>query len=429
VKAPVAADVISRIDADPGELLGDQRQGSRTALWCLRALALVAVVLVVRTGHAQIDRPDVAAPAYAVASGHLGAAYPSAVTSARDSVAFQAPGFTLVAGAVVAAWEALAGPAGAAGALTFAAYCTVALVVWAGGRLVRRLRSGPTAEVMFLVAVALSPWFRESLSNYFHPGDVMALGFMLLGLYLASEGRWAWAGAAVGFGIASKQWAVLALPVLAVVAPAARQRVRLGGAALAGAALPFVPFFVVGPRSAWEVLRGPLPVPGGLVPQTTVVGMMREHPFHVQVAQVDDLARALPLACAAAVAACWWLVTRRRHGALVAASLEEAIWLLVACFALRLVADCIALSYYALPLFTLLAIAEAGRERFPLYTVLSGFVLAAWYGTSFARRTLGPWQGAIVFTVLVGAVAAGAVLLIRGTGVSRPSPVGSGAGR
>lgn len=425
----MTADVISRIDAAPGDLLGEQRQGSGTALWCLRALTLVAVVLVVRTGHAQIDRPDVAAPVYAVASGHLGAAYPSAVASARDSVAFQAPGFSLLAGAVVAAWEAVAGPAGAASALTFAAYCTVALVVGAGGRLARRHGSGPTAEVMFLVAVALSPWFRESLSNYFHPGDVMALGLLLLGLYLASERRWAWAGAAVGLGIASKQWALLALPVLAVMAPGARQRGRLGGAALAGAALPFVPFLIVAPRTAWEVLRGPVPVPGGLVPQTTVVGMLREYPFHVQVSHVDDLARALPLVCAAAVAACWWLVTRRRHGVFVPAGLEEGIWLLVVCFALRLVADCIALSYYALPLFTLLAVAEAGKERFPLYTVLSGFVLAAWYGTGFARRALDPWHAAIVFTVLVGAVAAGAVVVIRRTGASRTRPACSPAGR
>jgi len=425
----VAADVISRIDAAPGDLLGEQRQGSRAALWCLRALTLAAVVLVVRTGHAQIDRAAVAAPAYAVASGHLGAAYPSAVASARDSVAFQAPGFSLLAGAVVAAWEAVVGPPGAAGALTFAAYCTVALVVWAGGRLARRHSSGPTAEVMFLVAVALSPWFRESLSNYFHPGDVMALGFLLLGLYLASESRWAWAGAAVGLGIASKQWAVLALPVLAVMAPDARQRGRLGGATLAGAALPFVPFFVVAPRAAWDVLRGPVPVPGGLVPQTTVVGMLREYPFHVQVSHVDDLARALPLVCAVAVAGCWLLINRRTHGAFVPASLKEGVWLLVACFALRLVADCIALSYYALPLFTLLAIAEAGRGRFPLYTVLSGFVLAAWYGTGFARRVLDPWHAAIVFTVLVGLLAAGAFVLIRRTGAPPLRPEGFSAAR
>ena len=98
-----------------------------------------------------------------------------------------------------------------------AGYGAAAIVVIAGGLLAGSGRGGRRRKILFLVAISVSPFFREALGNYFHPEDVLALGLLLLALSLSSEGRWAWAGVCLGLAIGSKQW-VSAVPVLVSMA-------------------------------------------------------------------------------------------------------------------------------------------------------------------------------------------------------------------
>ncbi len=391
-------------------------QQTEVVRWVLRLLALTVIVVVVSTGHRHIDRPGVAASSYAIAGGHLDQAYvPDPGTTGQVAGgAFQPPGFPVAAAIVIAVWDGIVGPGGAAAALTFAALCTAAVVVIAGARLVGGRQQSLRNEALFLAAMAVTPFFKESLGDYFHPEDVLALGLVLVSLSLASDGRWLWAGAGLGLAVGSKQWALLVLPVLLLMAPERQAKSRLATGTVAAAAFLYVPFMLISPQSAWQVLRGPIPVPGGLVPQTTLEGMLREAPLHVAIGQVNDLARFLPLLFAALLVVVW--AQRASRSRLVSGQgpdLDQVVGLLLICFAFRLVGDCIALSYYALPLSVLIAIAEARRGRTPLLAIASSFTLAFWYGTHVPKHLLGPWAGAAVFTFLIAAIAGGALLIVR----------------
>jgi hypothetical protein len=382
-------------------------------IWLLRVLSIIVIALVVSTAHARIDRQEIAVPTYAIASGHPSAAYPPIPPSLSQRVSYQPPGFPVAAAIPVAVWQGLTGGANPSGALTLAGYGAAAMVVIAGGRLVGAGPGGRRREMLFLAVVSVSPFFREALGNYFHPEDVLALGLLLLALSLASESHWGWAGVALGLAFGSKQWVLLAVPPLIAMAPGRRAKARLLGAAFGAVALVYAPFILLKPAAAWQVFRGPVPVAGGFVPQTTIVGMLREAPFHVPLAYVNDMARLLPLLFATVVTAVWVLVISRRYGTVARLPIENVLGLLLACVAFRLISDCIALSYYALPLMVLIAVADIWRSKVPAFAIASSFVLAFWYGAGLPGDLLGPWTGAEVFTVGVFVLAGVALLTLR----------------
>ena len=393
---------------------------SAVVIWLLRLLSLVVIALVVSTAHARIDRQEVAVPTYAIASGHPSAAYPPILPSLRQRVSYQPPGFPVAAAIPVAVWQGLTGGANPSGALTLAGYGAAAMVVIAGGRLVASRPGGRRREMLFLAVVSVSPFFREALGNYFHPEDVLALGLLLLALSMASESRWGWAGVALGLAFGSKQWALLAVPPLIAMAPGRRGKGRLLGAAFCAVAVVYAPFILLKPDAAWQVFRGPLPVAGGFVPQTTIVGMLREAPFHVPLAYVNDMARLLPLLFATVVTAVWVLLISRRYGTVARLPIENVLGLLLACVAFRLISDCIALSYYALPLMVFIAVADIWRSKVPAFAIASSFVLAFWYGAGLPGDLLGPWTGAEVFTIGVFVLAGVALLTLRAAPEPRP---------
>ncbi len=400
---------------------------SAVLTWLLRITSVAVIAVVVSTAHTQIDRQDVTVTAYAIAAGHPSRAYPTSPEPAGRTAAFQPPGFPVFAAVLISAWERTTGDSNASGAVTFAGYAAVALVVLAGGCLVGAGPGGRRREQWFLLAIAVNPFFRESLGDYFHPEDILALGLLLLTLCLASQDRWWWAGASLGLAIGCKQWALLAVPAVLLMASDRRARLRLAGATLGGAAVLYFPFALLTPTSFWQMVRGPVPVPGGLVPQTTVTGMLRDAPFHVSDASVNDMARLVPLLLAMLLAGVWVAVMVRRNGALTPAPVEQVVGLILAAVAFRLIGDCIALSYYAVPLVVFVAVVSAGQSRFPTFAIVSSFALAFWYGTGVARHFLGPWAGAEVFTLAVTTVAAGALLTLR-AGLDQQSWPSRGAG-
>jgi Glycosyltransferase family 87 len=399
-------------------------------MWLLRVGSVVVIAFVVSTAHAQIDRNDVSVTAYAIAAGHPGRAYPNDPQPTGQPAAFQPPGFPAFAAVFISVWDGVAGEGGASAALTFAGLAAVGIVVMAGGWLVGTGPGGRRREQWFLLAIAVNPFFRETLGDYFHPEDILALGLLLLSLGLASRGRWWWGGVCLGLAIGCKQWVLLAVPPVLLMAPGRQGKLRFLGATLGGAAVLYLPFALLAPESFWQIVRGPVPVAGGLVPQTTVIGMLREAPFHVSVASVNDMARLLPLLFVVLLAGLWALVMFRRNGAVRPIRMEQVVALIVAALAFRLIGDCIALSYYAVPLVVFIAIVCAENSRFPFFAIVSSFALALWYGTGVARHLLGPWAGAELFTLAVTTVAVGTLMILRAgsdrqSGAEAPRPINS----
>jgi hypothetical protein len=388
---------------------------SEALIWLLRLITVAVIAAGISTAHTRIDREEVSIPAYAIAAGHPSSAYPTSPQPTGRPAAFQPPGFPVFAAVFISAWDAATGERGSSGALTFAGFAAVAIVVTAGGWLVGAGPGWRRRELWFLLAVAVNPFFRESLGDYFHPEDVLALGLLLLSLCLASQDRWLWAGASLGLAIGCKQWALLAFPAVLLMASGRRAKTQFAGAALGCAAALYLPFAVLTPKSFFQIVRGPVPIAGGLVPQTTLIGMLREAPFHLSVASVNNIARLLPLLFAVLIAGVWAVIMVRRNGAVTPAPVDQVVGLILAAMAFRLIGDCIALSYYAAPLIVFVAIASARWSRFPSFAIVSSFALAFWYGTSMPRRMLGPWAGAAVFSLAVTTVAVGALLTLMGS--------------
>jgi hypothetical protein len=140
----------------------------------------------------------------------------------------------------------------------------------------------------------------------------------------------------------------------------------------------------------------------------------------VPVSDVNDLARLLPVLFAVAVAALWGLVISRRSGTVARRGVENLLGLVLAVVAFRLIGDCIALSYYALPLSVLIAVVAARRSKVPAFAIVSSFALAFWYGAGLPGDLLDAWTGAVVFTIAVVAVAATALWALR-AGAGPPS--------
>jgi hypothetical protein len=92
---------------------------------------------------------------------------------------------------------------------------------------------------------------------YGHGEDALALLAVLAAVRLASRERWAPVGYLLGFAIASKQWAVLALPALLVWSPR-QERSRLAAASLAlPAALGLLVLAVDWPHASRALLHPP----------------------------------------------------------------------------------------------------------------------------------------------------------------------------
>jgi len=83
---------------------------------------------------------------------------------------------------------------------------------------------------VILVACVAPVWM--TLSEDFHPQDMLAIGLALGGVACVRRGSWVWAGVLLGLAITSQQFSLLVFAPLAVVAPLNR-RVRFVGGAIA----------------------------------------------------------------------------------------------------------------------------------------------------------------------------------------------------
>ncbi len=205
-------------------------------------------------------------------------------------------------------------------------------------------------EPATVCALACLPPVWISVRYYFHPQDLMALGFSLAALACALRKRWAAAGALVALAVLSQQFALLVAAPFLVLAPDAVRRLRFVVSGIATAVLVVAPLLAVSSGAAWRAIAlgsGDNPSKGG-----TVIWEIDHHYTLV----VVGVSRILPIVAALAIS--WWV--SRRLGA--AACTPVVLTSLVALtLGLRLVFEQNVFAYYFMALAVLLVLLDVTR--------------------------------------------------------------------
>lgn len=205
-------------------------------------------------------------------------------------------------------------------------------------------------EPVTMLAIVVSAPVVACLLEFYHPQDLVAMGFSLLAVAAALRQRWVWAGVAVGLAITTHQFALLVAAPLFVVAPDRRRWWFAGATALAGAAVD-LPFLLATSGRAFRAVvigSGFTPSYGG-----TVVWELGLHgaPFFLA-------SRVLPIAVAFVLA--WWVQQRLGERALEPTVLVSLVG---ASLALRLVFEENLWGYYFMALAVMLIVLESVRAR------------------------------------------------------------------
>src|SRR5437763_5506625 len=111
-----------------------------------------------------------------------------------------------------------------------------------------RLRRPRGASLLVAGAVVVNPLTFQAL-KFGHPEELLGAALCTGGVLAAARGRSLLSAALLGCAIATKQWALLALPVALVAAP--RGRVRLSAATAGAAGLFTVPMILADPSRFW----------------------------------------------------------------------------------------------------------------------------------------------------------------------------------
>lgn len=199
-----------------------------------------------------------------------------------------------------------------------------------------------------------------------HPEDLLAGALVVGGVMLAIRGSGAGSGLALGVALASKQWAVIALPIALVVLPRG-QRIALLGACAAAAVALLAPFALASPARFSATNRGLATVTDAFINPDNLwrlVGAWHWRPLGgprsaifgpASDAIAGALSRPLIVAVPFALSFAWW----RRRGRLRP---DDALLLLAACCLLRCMLDPWNIVYYQLP-FIIALLAWESRNR------------------------------------------------------------------
>jgi hypothetical protein len=229
-----------------------------------------------------------------------------------------------------------------------------------------------------LIVLACLPPLWITVSYYFHPQDLVALGFALAAMACAVRDRWAGAGVLVAVAVLSQQFALLAAAPLLVLAPRSR-RFRFVAGAAGAAAVIVGPFLMAGSRG---VLRA-ITIGSGDTP--SIGGTVMWYLTH-QGPAVVLFSRVLPIVLALATAA----LVSRRFG--TAALTPTVVGSLVAfCLSLRLLFEQNFFAYYVLALVVTLILADVvrGNVRGSLVAWVASLTMVFCVDGYFLRLTSG----------------------------------------
>ena len=293
---------------------------------------------------------------------------------------------------------------GALAALVEAPFAAVAVHIGRGGRAARlparvaplpagagdaRRRAGasdgaarsPSGSMPARIALVLANPATLKAVELGHPEELLTTA-LVVGAVLAAVSRRPLGGAVLlGLALASKQWAVLAVPVVALLTPAGR-RLRMLVVAVAVLAVFTTPLAVGDPRGFVDNLGATkaavstvsrLDVWWAIAPESKQVVLVGEQARTVEVRRLPRAVTALgrPLAVVLAVALALAAARRRRTGR------DDCLALLALVLLLRCLLDPVNASYYHVPFLTSLLAWESLRRRgLPLLSLLASSALA-----------------------------------------------------
>jgi len=233
-----------------------------------------------------------------------------------------------------------------------------------------------------------------------HGEDALALLAVLAAVRLAVRERWAAAGLLLGIGVASKQWAVLALPALVAWSPSRERRRVAAGAIALPAALALFVLAVDWPHAARALLHPTNYLGYGHAALWVDAGA-------ATVAAAPSRVGALALAVA--------LAGRSRGGT----SLSRLLGVLGLTFLARCALEPVVHGYYLAPGLCLLLLHERVASGRCVRTAVLGSLLVGWFQVFFLAPA--PWWAVAAALGVAVAYRAGQEVL-TGTGASsRPT--------
>jgi hypothetical protein len=222
------------------------------------------------------------------------------------------------------------------------------LVAWL--RAAGRGRTGWEPFTVVLVAAMMPVW--TCVEEFFHPQDLVAMGFVFGALAAGLRGRWRLSGALIALAVLSQQFALLVAVPLLILAPP-RKRFSYLSAAVASTLAIVAPLLIISSGSAIHALA---------------LGSGNGPFFHDSVLGRVDLAgmslllvtRILPILLAFALA--WWALWKFGRAALLRPDVFLSV--MATCIGLRVLFDPNFFPYYLLALSVFLVLLDVQRGRF-----------------------------------------------------------------
>jgi hypothetical protein len=233
------------------------------------------------------------------------------------------------------------------------AYFSWIFVLGGAVALLRAIGRGRTNwEPLTLILLAILAPVTQCITEFFHPQDIVAIGFALGSVACMKRGRWEWTGALMALAFATNQFVLLlAVPMFILIPTAKRLRAVLAG--LSTAAIILLPVIVLTSGRAFRF---------ALIGSSVTKSLPLANPWfsHLQGALLIIVTRVPPIAIAALLA--WW--AKRRLGERVMDPVP-LLSLLATCLALRLMFEVTLFAYYyaAAIVFLLLLEVASGRIR------------------------------------------------------------------
>ena len=243
--------------------------------WCL-SIGVFFGVVIAAGGPGIGDAWETIYGTWAVAHGQFGCMYPPRPPAIFT---YAAPVYPLLSGGITAIAQVghgVAFPSGAALGHN-CAKAVPAMIHWSqkGGGIVPTLRAGYLSwlvlmaglvwllratvrgrsgwEPTTLLIVAVLPPVWLSYEQFFHPQDIVAMGFALFSMGCAMRNQWIGAGVLIALATFTQQWALLVAVPLLVVAPGADRVRYVIGAAISAATIS-IPILVLASSPAASYL-------------------------------------------------------------------------------------------------------------------------------------------------------------------------------
>ncbi|HVA53841.1 MAG TPA: hypothetical protein VNF05_10060 [Acidimicrobiales bacterium] len=335
-------------------------------------------------GPTEGDASETVYSTWSIAHGNLGCAYPKLATYHFDNLAnpfaLTAPLYTLITGAASALlrighsvefptqhqlgpscdnafvamfhWSVNAGAILPTVRLSYLMWPV--LVVGVIALLGAAGRGRQRWEPLALLMVACTPTAWMCLTYFFHPEDLLAMGFIFAGVACSLRKRWFWAGVLLGLACSSQQFAFLVAAPLLVVATG-RQRIRYLAGAVVTVAIIDIPIIVAtSGRAIRTLILGSSRV--GVINRSTGGTVLWE--TDLRGIPLFLLSRVAPIAASMALA--WW--ASKRLGPRILSPVP-LISLLASSLAFRLIFEENLFGYYFMAVSVALIVLDVARGQ------------------------------------------------------------------